>query len=80
MSWKKSIEHQIIEATNHKCISKELKQLSKDLLEGDTEFNLIFLSSRGVYVNLKFKGQMSPKTKNILLTKYGAKIYKYFKR
>jgi hypothetical protein len=79
MNWKKRIEGQIIEATNQKSISRELKQLAKEMLEGDTEFNLIFLSSRGVYVNIRFIEQMNSKTKKIILTKYGAKIYKYFK-
>ena len=79
MNWKLKIERQIEEATNHKCISKELKQLSKDMLQGDTEFNLIFLSGRGKYVDIRFKQELKPLTKKLLLSKYGAKIYKYYK-
>jgi hypothetical protein len=79
MNWRLRIEKQIEEASNQKCISKELKQLAKDMLQGDTEFNLIFVSGRGKYVNLRFTQELKPLTKKLLLSKYGAKIYKYYK-
>jgi len=79
MNWIVKIEKQIEEASNQKCISKELKQLAKDMLQGDTEFFLVFVSGRGKYVDLRFKENLKPLTKKILLTKYGVKIYKYYK-
>ena len=79
MSWKLRIEKQIEEASNYKSISKELKQLTKDMLQGDTEFILIFLSGRGKYVDLRFTQELKPLTKKLLLSKYGAKVYKYYK-
>lgn len=79
MSWRLRIEKQIEEVTNHKCISKELKHLAKDMLQGDTEFNLIFLSGRGKYVDIRFTQELKPLTKKLLLSKYGAKVYKYYK-
>jgi hypothetical protein len=76
MNWKDKIRKQISEASDSKVISKELKQLAKDLLEGDTEFVLIFLSNRFKYVSLRFVENIKTESKKIILKQYGLSTYK----
>lgn len=79
MNWRTKIKKDLKEAHNNKCISPELARLAKDLLEGDTKFNLIFSSSRQKFTTLRFDGEIKIGSKKILVIDYGIHLYKHLR-
>jgi len=80
MSWKSKIKVQLQVASKKRAISSNLKDLVNDLLKGDTEFQLVYSSSREQYMSVRFKdGKVSKKTKAIILNEYGIRVWKVIK-
>ena len=77
--WKESIKDKIEEATKQRAIEKNLKQLANDLLLEESEFCLIFSSSRGKYVSLRFLVMPSKKEKAKIFNKYGVQTWMLIK-
>jgi hypothetical protein len=65
--WKQKINEQIDEAARMRCIGGKLKKLSRELLEADTPFDLIYSSSRGSYIKLRFLEEPSKLSSKIVL-------------
>lgn len=68
--WKEQIKKQVIIASNRKAINKELKELINDLLDGNTQFKMIYNNSIGLYVDLRFNQSISKETNKIILSKH----------
>lgn len=60
MDWKQQIESELKQATKDYAINSALKSLIKKLLEGDTEFVLVFSSGRGQFSNIRLKEKPKP--------------------
>lgn len=79
MSWKKDMIKTLKEASKQKAIASGLKELCVDLLKSDSEFQLIYLSSRGKYISIRFIGEVSKKTKILIIKEYGIKTWNIIK-
>lgn len=77
------IKRRLIEAKKKKSISINLFNFCNLILDGDTDFNLIYLSAREFYIGIKLKQELGKKT-SIILLKNGFKreylILKQMKR
>jgi len=80
MSWKIKIKQQLDEAKRLRAINNSLYKLAKDCLEGDTEFNLVYLSGREQYIWINFRVKLGKETTKILLSKYGKTLWKKLKK
>lgn len=79
MSWKSKMRVQVKVASKKKAISRNLKELTECLLKGDSEFQLVYSSGREKYMSIIFNGEVSKKTKAIILSEYGIKVWKLIK-
>lgn len=66
-NWKTKIVRQIDEATKLYRIDSPLKKLCRLLLKGDTEFQMIYSSTREKYIRIRFLKPISKNTAKILL-------------
>jgi len=74
------VNYQLKEATRQNCISRELKQLCKELLQFDTEFQMIFSSSRGQYTRIRFTTtDVSTDVRKWILITYGKGLWQFLK-
>lgn len=80
MSWKEDIKNQIKEASQRKAISPGLKEVCNTLLKGDSEFILVYSSSREKYTRLEFRvDKVDKETVKLILNEYGPKVWKILK-
>jgi len=73
--WKDKIRQQVKQGSKLRKIHSELKKLIKVMLLGDTEFDLIYSSSRDQYVFIRPKTKLSKKTSKLLLMNGYKKLY-----
>jgi len=79
-TWKQTIKSQIKDATKQHCIGSNLKELCNILLDGDTEFKMIYSAGRGQYTRIKFVPEkVGKETTKLILTNYGAKVLNFLK-
>lgn len=79
MDWKELISEQLDEASKHRAIGRNLKALAKDLLDGDTEFCLVYSSGREQYTTVRFRNDIGKGTAKIILKEYGLPLLKMLK-
>lgn len=79
MSWRDKIEVQILNASKQHSIGPNLRDLGRLLLNGDTEFHLVYRASRDQYVTLRFVGEVGIVTRRLILKNYGAQTWKLLK-
>lgn len=79
MSWKSKIQAQVKQASRQHAIGAGLKELVKELLEYDSEFHLVYSSSREQYMGLRFKDKVSKDVKRMILNDYGLRVWKIIK-
>lgn len=73
--WKLAISDKIAEATKFNQIKPKLKKLAKELLEFDSEFDLIYSGSRMSYIDIIFRKEVSNKVLYFILKNYGTIIF-----
>jgi hypothetical protein len=79
-TWKLAIKEQIKQASKQHCIGSNLKELCNILLDGDTEFKLVYSSGRAQYTRVKFVPQkVGKETTKLILVNYGAKLLNFLK-
>lgn len=76
--WKEKIKIQLGRCSTLQ-ISKELKTFVKELLEEETEFYLIYSTSKDKIIGVRYKKQPSGKELKKLFNKHSALIWKHIK-
>jgi hypothetical protein len=79
MIWKNKILDEIKKAKKLRAIDYKFANFLIDIAEGDTEFFLVYSSSKEKYYNFRFTQEIGLMTKRIILTKYGAQTWRNFK-
>jgi hypothetical protein len=80
MIWKEKIEKQLSYAIKHNLLTLKYKRLVKDLLDGDTEFKMIYNNSNNNYEDIRMNQPLTLKTKKIILQKHNIVLLKYLSR
>lgn len=79
MSWKSKIQVQLKVASKQKAISSGLRELAQDLLTTDSPFILVYSSGREQYMSIQFTGEVTKKTKVLILKEYGINVWNIIK-